>query len=195
MTVEPRKRLDHEQVLVAAEALVDRTGWPHLTMSELARELGVAVPSLYRHVRNLDGLLGELQNRTITRLGTKLNRAAMGRSAEAGIRALAATLREFAREHPNRYDLAMRRAIDSDGFASASIGAAAALDAIVRSYGIDDPPLETQVSTFAALHGVIVLENSGFFPSAIDADVVYAQVLDQVVDLLASAVPDELRAG
>src|SRR4051794_27528834 len=35
MSAEPRKRLDHEQVLVAAEALVDRLGWPHLTMSEL----------------------------------------------------------------------------------------------------------------------------------------------------------------
>src|SRR4051794_40526532 len=108
MPAEPRKRLDHEQVLAAAEALVDRQGWSHLTMSELARELGVAVPSLYRHVRNLDALLGELQNRTILRLGTKLNRAAMGRTGEAGIRALAATLRQFAREHPNRYDLAMR---------------------------------------------------------------------------------------
>jgi AcrR family transcriptional regulator len=195
MAPAPRKRLDHEQVLVAAEALVDRIGWPHLTMSELARELGVAVPSLYRHVRNLDGLLGELQNRTITRLGTKLNRAAMGRSAEAGIRALAATLRDFAREHPNRYELAMRGSIDIEGFAAASVGAGAALEAIIRSYGIEDPPLETQIATFAALHGVIVLENSGFFPDLIDADLVYAQVLDRVIDLLADAAPDQVRAG
>jgi AcrR family transcriptional regulator len=195
MPAEPRKRLDHEQVLAAAEALVDREGWAHLTMSELARELGVAVPSLYRHVRNLDALLGELQNRTILRLGTKLNRAAMGRTGEAGIRALAATLREFAREQPNRYGLAMRGAIDEDGFAAASIGAAAALGAIVRSYGIDEASLETQLATFAALHGVIVLDSSGFFPPTIDADRVYAQVLDQVVDLLADAVPDEVRAG
>ena len=58
MSSEPRRRMDREQVLESAEAIVDRDGWPELTMSALARELGLAVPSLYRHVRNLEALRG-----------------------------------------------------------------------------------------------------------------------------------------
>ena len=58
----PRKRHDREEVLVAAEAICDRDGWTHLTMTALANELGVKVPSLYNHVPNLEALRGELQN-------------------------------------------------------------------------------------------------------------------------------------
>jgi AcrR family transcriptional regulator len=194
MSSEPRKRLDREQVLVAAEAIVDREGWHHLTMSALARDLGVAVPSLYRHVRNLDALLGEVQCRTLRELGIVLNRKAMGRSGEAGMRALATTFRKFARAHPHRYDLATREPVDREEFAQASVEAGAALTAIIRSYGIEDASFEPHLSSFAALHGVISLESVGFFPSPTIADDVFERVLNSILELLAAAAPGKARA-
>src|SRR5262245_52603493 len=172
MSSEPRRRLDRELVLVTAEAIVDRDGWPELTMSALARELGVAVPSLYRHVRNLEALRGELQCRTLLALGLVLERKAMGRSGETGMRALATTFRRFAREHPHRYELAMREAVDQAAFAEASIAASRALTAVIRSYGIEDASFEPHLSTFAALHGVVALDSAGFFPTPAIADAV-----------------------
>ena len=84
-----RRRLDHERVVVAAEAVVDRDGWQDLTMTALAAELGVKVPSLYNHVPNLDALRGELQIRTMAALGAELQRAVMGKSEAKGFVALA----------------------------------------------------------------------------------------------------------
>ena len=205
---EPRKRLDREQVLSTAEAVIDRDGWPELTMSALARELGVAVPSLYRHVRSLEALRGEIQCRTIRALGVSLERKAMGRSGEtamrawfadmntsSGMRALATTFRRFALEHPYRYELAMREPVDRVAFEQASLEAGAALTAVIRSYGIEDASFEPHLSAFAALHGVVVLESVGFFPSPPIADAVFNRVLDSILELLAAAAPGEARAG
>lgn len=52
-----RGRLGRDEVLVAAEELVDRAGWDGLTMSALASSLGVRAPSLYHHVHNKSELL------------------------------------------------------------------------------------------------------------------------------------------
>jgi AcrR family transcriptional regulator len=191
----PRRRLDRDQVLSAAEVLVDRDGASGLTMTALAGQLGVKVSSLYNHVPSLEGLRGELQNRAMYELGAELRNEAMGKTGERGLRALAHTMRAFARAHPGRYELAMSEPHDRHSFANASANAGAALGAIIASYGIEDASLDFQVSAFAALHGVVVLENTGFFGGILDADRIYELVLGLVVDLLANAAPPEVRAG
>ena len=193
--VTPRKRLDREAVLAAAEALVDRDGWANLTMTALANELGVKVPSLYNHIPNLEALRGELQLRTLRDIGALLNRRAMGRTGETAMRALAESFRRFATEHPGRYDLAMRAPVDRDAFAAASVHAGAALAAVIRSYGIDDTSFEMQLSAFAALHGVLVLEHADFFPPGIDVDRVFELVLDALLAQFDATAAGERRAG
>jgi len=192
---EPRKRLDREQVLAAAEVIADRDGWTHLTMTALANELGVKVPSLYNHVPNLEALRGELQNRTFLALAAALNRSAMGRSGPTAVRALAKAFRTFALEHPGRYDLAMREPVDREGFEAAALEAGRALWAVIASYGISEDAVELQLSAFAALHGVLVLENAGFYPPGIDTDAVYEHVLEMTLGLFDAATPPELRAS
>jgi AcrR family transcriptional regulator len=191
----PRHRLDRARVLSAAEAIVDRDGAGALTMTALAHELGIKVSSLYNHVSSLEALRGELQNRAMLELGVLLRHEAMGKTGEGGLRALAQTMRAFARAHPGRYGLAMSEPHDRPSFAEASADAGAALVAIIRSYGIDDASLDFQVAAFAALHGVVVLENTGFFSGVLDADRIYELVLGLVVDLLRDAAPPEARAG
>jgi AcrR family transcriptional regulator len=190
-----RRRLDRQQVLAAAERIVDRDGATGLSMTALAGELGVKVSSLYNHVPSLEGLRGELQNRAMRELGEQLRQEAMGRVGETGLRALAHQMRDFARAHPGRYELAMREPHDRAGFAEASANAQSALGAIVASYGIDDPALELQVGAFAALHGVITLEINGFLGGDLDPDRIFEVVVGLVVDLLDDAAPNELRAG
>jgi len=189
-----RRRLDREQVLSGAESIVDRDGAAGLTMTALANEIGVKVSSLYNHVPNLEGLRGELQNRAMFDLGVELRNVAMGKTGERGTRALAHTLRAFARAHPGRYGLAMSEPHDRDSFTEAGADAGAALGAIIASYGIDDVSLDFQVGAFAALHGVVVLENTGFFGGVLDANRIYELVLGLVVDLLSEAAPPEARA-
>lgn len=173
-----RARLDHEQVVHAAEVLVDEHGWDHLSMAGLAAALGVKVPSLYNHIEGLDGLRGELQVRTMERLGRAFAAEAMGRTGPEGLVAMARVHRAFAREHPHLYQGAMREPHDREAFFKASAQANEALLAVLRSYDMEHAAaLETELAMFSCLHGFVVLESAGFFTDLIDVDVLFGLVL------------------
>ena len=112
-------RLHREDVLRAAEAIVDRDGSAALTMTALASDLGIKASSLYNHVSSLEALRGELQNRAMLDLGVLLRNVAMGKTGERGLRALAHTMRDYARSHPGRYELAISEPFDRDSFTEA----------------------------------------------------------------------------
>ena len=179
---------------MAAERVVDDLGWDHLTMAALAAALGTTGPSLYNHVASLEALRGELQERTMRRLGDALVGAALARGGREGFLALAYAYRAFVRHHPHRYDGATRAPIDREGMWAASARANGALLAVVRSYGVEaDGALVAQLGAFAALHGVVTLEVSGFLGDAVDPDELYdtvvAAVERQLTALAGTPVP------
>ena len=176
----PRRRLDHEQVVAAAEEIVDELGWDRLTMAALATRVGTKGPSLYNHVASLEDLKRELQERTIRMIGRELVVATMGRAGRDSFLELARTYRDFVRRYPERY-LGMTRMpiVDQAAFAVAARDANEALLAVVRSYGVpEEHLLLAQLATFAALHGALSLEVSGFLGDVIDP----AQIFDTLVD-------------
>ena len=183
-----RGRLGREEVLVAAEELVDRAGWDGLTMSALATSLGVRAPSLYHHVEGLDALRAELQVRSMAALSDTIMRASVGRTGTAGVRAQAQAQRDFARRWPHRYDGMTRAAIDPEGVGRSGALANDVSVEMLRSAGVDDATADELVrALFAAHHGVIQLELSGFFANGVDHDVLFDLVLDNTERAIAHA--------
>ncbi len=177
-TGERRARLDHETVLKAAEALVDREGYDALTMTLLAAELQTRVSSLYNHVANLEDLRAEIQVRAMELLGKHVRRAAMGHAGADGLRVLSHELRAFAREYPHRYAAITREPINRDAFFGAAGETIEALAVMVRSAGLpEERILPTGMAIFSALHGFVSLEVSGYFGGIPDLDAVFAQVI------------------
>jgi AcrR family transcriptional regulator len=178
-----RARLDQEAVLRAAEDLVDRDGYDALTMTSLASELNARVSSLYNHVANLEDLRALIQVRAMRLLGDHVSRAAMGHSGADGLRVLSHELRTFAREHPQRYAAITRPAIDPEAFFEAAAGPIEALSVMVRSAGLpEERLLPTAMSIFAALHGFVSLEVSGYFAGVDEQlDEVYETVIHGAV--------------
>ena len=80
------RRLSRTVVVETAEALADRDGWQQLTMTALARKLGVRGPSLYNHVDSVEALQAEVQARALAELSARLSRAAMGKVGHHGFR-------------------------------------------------------------------------------------------------------------
>jgi AcrR family transcriptional regulator len=178
-TRQTRTRLDRAQVLAAAEAIVDEHGWDELTMARLAAALGIKVPSLYNHVPNLDAVRGELQVRTMEMLAAELQRAAMGRTGRDGLVELATVHRAFARRHPGRYEGATRAPIDREAFSRASVGANAALLAVMRTEGRQgQAALVAELAVFASFHGFVLLESSGLLDGTVDMDQLFERVVD-----------------
>ena len=182
------KGLTRTAVLDAAVALVDADGWRQLTMTALAAQLDIRVPSLYSHVASAEALLAAVQVRAHEVLATRFQRAAMGKSAATAFRALAQVLRDFAAEHGGLYDLALQRPLDPAAIAAASEPSGAALAAVVESFGIDPTP-DLALSCLATLHGVIALDRADLFGTAADIDAAYDRAIAMVIHLLENPTP------
>lgn len=178
-----RRGLTGQAVLDAATAVVEADGTAALTLSRVARELGIKPPSLYNHVTRLDALHRDVALRAIEDLAGKLGAAAMGRTGRAALRAIAVEFRSYAKAHPGLYELSARARPDDEEYAKASMRPVEPVLAIFRGYNLDEEEAIHAVRTLrAALHGFVSLESMGGFGLDVDVDESFAWLVERLAD-------------
>lgn len=182
----PRSGLTPASVAEEAARLSDELGLEQLSLSTVAKRVGVAVPSLYKHVNGADGLLREVAVLGASELGAALGRAAMGRSGAEAVRAVAVAYRDYAHAHPGRYAALQRAPEPDDDESAATYGAAVeVLLAVMRGFGIADAQLIHAVRMLrSALHGFVDLEARGGFGLPQDVDESYSLLVEGVIRAL-----------
>lgn len=162
-----------------AARLADEVGLDRLTLAALANRLGVALPSLYKHVRGADELNQKLAALATAELADALTAAAAGRAGGDALRAVAAAYRDYARRHPGRYPAAQRSPdADDPDHVAASDRAVGAIYAILRGYGLDgDDAVDATRTLRSALHGFLALEATGGFGLPRDVDRSYDRLV------------------
>ncbi|MFC2473757.1 MAG: TetR/AcrR family transcriptional regulator, partial [Actinomyces sp.] len=101
----PRAGLSAERVVERAAQIVDEHGLEELSLSRLAADLGVAPPSLYKHVSGMSDLVRGVSLRAMDKLADHLAASVMGLAGPDALRALANAYRGFARAHPGLYPM------------------------------------------------------------------------------------------
>jgi AcrR family transcriptional regulator len=92
-----------EEIIAAATTLLERTGSEDsITLRGVAREAGVAAPSIYAHFADRD----EIVNAVVARAFAELDEALAG---AGGLRGLCEAYLTFAAERPHRYRVAFQR--------------------------------------------------------------------------------------
>ncbi|MFC3501548.1 WHG domain-containing protein [Micromonospora krabiensis] len=190
----PRVGLNQQTVVREAARLADEVGYPQLTLAALAARLGVALPSLYKHVRGADALAQKLSALVTAELATELTTAAAGRAGVDALRAIAAAYRSYARRHPGRYPATQRVPDPTDPeHVAAGERAVGAIYAVLRGYGITgDDAVDATRALRSALHGFVALEAAGGFGLPREVDRSYDQLVD-ALDIAFAAWPR--RAG
>lgn len=98
-----------EEILSAATDLLVECGREEdLSLRAVAREVGVAAPSIYLHFKNRSELVETLKRRAYEELVASLREARDGRQGDgpaAAVRAMAHRYCEFATSNPQRYRL------------------------------------------------------------------------------------------
>ncbi|WP_225048328.1 TetR/AcrR family transcriptional regulator [Lacticaseibacillus kribbianus] len=89
------RRLDHAQVLEAAQQLVREEGFQALTFQHLAKRLGIRSQSLYNYYDNVDAMIEDLGATFMADLYTQLLEAATGLSGRSALAAYTATAHQF----------------------------------------------------------------------------------------------------
>lgn len=104
----PRAHLDKAAVVQAAADLINTQGVQMLSLSRLAKQLGVQTPSLYNHIAGLPGLVDDLAILNARRLGERLEGAGIGKAGPEAVMALAQAYRAYIKEFPGLYLATMR---------------------------------------------------------------------------------------
>ena len=174
-----RPGLTRAAVIDAAAGQVDRKGTASLTLSSVAKELGVKSPSLYNHVGSLGDLRRELRLRGISELGKRLGEAAVGRSGADAVGALARAYRAFVRERPGLYELTIEAATATDDeLRGASDSVLAVVLAALRAYDLQgDELIHAARFLRSTLHGFVALESAGGFGLRVSVEESFERML------------------
>ncbi|MDH5243127.1 MAG: WHG domain-containing protein [Chloroflexota bacterium] len=183
----PRAGLTPDAVVQAAARLADDVGWDHLTLAALAARLGVAVPSLYKHVDGLDAVRRGVTLLAIGEMAAALE-AALAPAIDGGssmrLSSMAAAYRAYARQHPGRYAAIQRAAPPDDAdLAVESAALVGIVLAVLAERGLTgDAAIDAARALRSALHGFVVLEALGGFGLPRDIDRSFARMIE-VLDL------------
>jgi AcrR family transcriptional regulator len=165
-----------EEIIDAASRLLERTGRDtSITLRAVAREAGVAAPSIYSHFDSPAEILGAVLSRALIGFATTLRTAAEDiEPARAKLIERSLAYIRFAREQPRRYRFLFERtapdSIDevlqpgSDVLAQCELAFGAFIGVVAQAQteaGLQDAEPATDATLlWAALHGYIVLRTS-----------------------------------
>jgi AcrR family transcriptional regulator len=181
----PRAGLSPDAVVEAAIDVLDVRGLDGLTLAAVAERVGVAAPSLYKHVDSLAELRTRVAARLIAELAERLATAVMGRSGDDAVAALMHSYRGYVLEHPRRY-----AAVPPDPLHDPNLNAAGArlLDvviAVLRGYGLEKTEAIHAIRCLrAAVHGFVSIETSGGFGMSESVDDSYDRLVRMFLDTL-----------
>lgn len=178
----PRVGLDPGIVTEAASVIVDADGLAALTLARLAAALGVAPPSLYKHVAGLDDLTVRVTTLSIRRLADTLTAAAVGRSGRQALLAIAEAHRRFATEHAGLYSLTQAAPAPTSSEQRAEAARALELfSAVVQSYSVPEELLIHAIRMVrAGLHGFADIEARGGFQMPQPVDQSFLVLIDSI---------------
>lgn len=160
-----RAGLTRDLVVRTAAELADAHGLDAATISNVARHHGVKAPSLYSHVAGTADLHAELAALALTELADRGDRALAGRSGHDALAAFADAHRDYAREHPGRFEAAGRLGqATSPSLAEPGARVSSQSLAVLRGYDVPEPEQVHAVRLLASVvRGFVELEAGGAF--------------------------------
>ena len=170
-------RTSVDEIVGAARDILEREGLAGLTMQAVAQRVGVRAPSLYKRVQGRDDLVRLVAEATLTELA--------GRLGGDDLRALAATFRSFAHEHPVAFQLVMAPGAHVPRARAEFL--AAASDPLLRvAAGIAGPQnaLAAARTVTAWANGFITMELSGGFNLGGDVDAAWHYGVERLIEAI-----------
>ena len=157
-------QVDRETIIAQAWHLIEAEGVDNLSLSKLAKSLGIKAPSLYRHVSNKASLLQAVNLYTTQQLIAALNQAVAETNGTASqqLAALLRVYRSFAHAHPHTYILAFTNTDDAlrpDENVLEQM--ALPLQALMSTVSGETNSLAALRGAMALVHGFVMLELQG----------------------------------
>lgn len=194
-----RAGLTAERVTIAAAELADEVGLDQVTMSRVARRLGVKDASLYTHVRSLEDLRGRIALLAADEKTIRIAEETAGRAGKDALFSFANAWREYAHHHPGRYMATQAHILIDPQLAAHAPGPRRAVEltyGMLRGYGLAEPDLTDAVRLLrSTFHGFVALEAAGGFAHERSPQQSWERALDALHALLEHWPPHRERGS
>lgn len=151
-------------VISDAAALADENGFEAVTLSAVARRLGVQTPSLYSHVRDREALLDGVSGLALSELAGRIGAAIAGRAGRSALEGFAMAHRTYADDSPGRWQALQRRVGEVVVRSAAARDVGALTGAVLRGYSVPEHEHVHAVRLLgSAINGYLALERIGSF--------------------------------
>ncbi|MDR2294750.1 MAG: TetR/AcrR family transcriptional regulator [Microbacterium sp.] len=182
-----------DDLIAAASAQLEEGGLPSLTMAAVASRLGVRAPSLYKHVRDRDGLIALVRSRAFSALSEALL-AIVEPDPRRRIAGFADATRAFADENPHAYDLIFRPLVDpavsGDAPHPATASTAAPLLSACAELAGEEDALHAARTLTSWLFGFISRARADGFALGGDLEAAYRYGRERIIDAITRADGD-----
>jgi AcrR family transcriptional regulator len=161
-------RLRSELLEAATRLLARATARNAVTLRAIAREAGIAAPSIYKHFADRDAVIDAVVSNTFQELDAVCEKAYRSHApGPARVRAISRAYVAFATEHPDRYRILFERSSAdlsaTPGPYPAGLHAFQYLAEAIKEANADDAaasgrdPFQDAEALWVALHGVVTL--------------------------------------
>jgi AcrR family transcriptional regulator len=155
-----------ERIRAESYELLAQRGVAGLSMRALADRLHLKAASLYKHVRDKDEIVADLQARGIEELSAALTAAGPWPSA------VALAYRDWALANPHLYEICMRRPLQRD-----RLPEGLERDVTAMMIALTGKDHEHARAVWALVHGLVDLELAGRFPDDADLDTTWRRAI------------------
>lgn len=176
----PRAGLTPERIISEAATVADEAGLDRFTLATVARRCGVSLPGLYKHVSGLDEVRRGISILAVAEVAGLAARAAAGVTGLESLRAVSATYRGYALEHPGRYAASVLAPAPGDKEHNEVTNTAlAVISAALKGYELQGADLIHAIRMWrAACHGIATLQSAGGFGLAESVDLTFDYLID-----------------
>ena len=181
-----REPLDQDRVVEVAASLADAEGLDALTLTRVAKELGVRQPALYRHVESYQDLLRLLSLRGREQLASALSDAAIGVSGDDAVAAVGLAWRSAVAANPGLYEATDRYPCAGDDELEEAVDRiVGVIAASLTGFNLDDDHrVHAARALRSAFHGFCHLESGDGHPHPHDLD----DTFDGLIELLCAGI-------
>lgn len=167
-----KNRLDKTLIFNTSAELAEDVGLENITLLKLAIKLGVKTPSLYNHINGLKDIYVGLATLAMERLGAVVRDAAIGKSNEEAIIAIANEYRRFAKECPELYKAIIKspKLHDSQVKEAGHIFVNIIYKVLEGYKYSEEDSIHIVRGLRSIMHGFVSLEAAGFFKLDLDRE-------------------------
>lgn len=168
-----------ERVIAVAAEMADAHGLDGLTLAALAARVGLRLPSLYNHVDGIAGLHRDLAHYGVRQIIEQVSRAAIGKSSDAAVIAIAQALRGYILAHPGVYAATVRApSADDLELQQLSQEFINVMLVVLEPYGLaEDAVIHAVRGLRSIVHGFATLEAGGGFGMPLDRNESFLRLL------------------